>query len=84
MRSVGALVQHEGLAEYGDAEDGLDTDRHKYLVDLCEAVGSESVLALGHLVAKELGGAVADVGLGVLEVCVVLFTALKDSFEGQL
>ena len=77
--SVGAVVQHEGLAEHGDAEEGLhglDTGRHGDLVDLCKAVGGESVLALGHLVAKELGDAVADVGFGVLEVYVVLFTAL--------
>ena len=73
-----AVVGHEGLAEHGDAEEGLHRfhgGREGNLVDLCEALGGKLVLTFGYLVAEELGGAVADEGLGVLEEDVVLFTA---------
>ena len=81
-----AVVEREGLAEDCDAEEGLHglgTGGHRDLVDLCEAVGSESVLALGDFVAEELGGAVAYEGLGVLEVDNIFFTAEEYSFEAD-
>ena len=75
-----AVVGHEGLAEHGDAEEGLhglDGGREGDLVDLCEAVGCELVLAFGDLVPEELGGAVADNGLGILEEDVVFLTPVS-------